>query len=146
MKVTHKWTGNKVAANTDRLMMLAVERCAWKLEGEVKIALSRAGANSKDKQKGMYYNRDRSKWVEPSPAGTPPYTQTGMLKNSIAHIPLEGGMAQRVGPRDRLEYARRHELGDDNGYPARPYLGPTFTRLLPWMTLQLRKAARKGLS
>lgn len=98
-----------------------------------------------NQHEGMYWNSSRNKWVQASPVGTPPFTQTGMLKNSITHVMLDGGMRARVGPRDRLEYARRHELGGVAGYPARPYLKPSYDKILPQMKSIFERAARRSM-
>lgn len=80
-----------------------------------------------NKHDGMYwYGEPLNKWVKASPPGKPPHKQLGLLRQSIQYQKINNGMSVKVGPLDNLKYARRHELGGTSGYPARPFLMPSF--------------------
>lgn len=160
-KVTWTWKGEAVTANTQASMKKGILKCAMLLENETKRALNKTGKSVKssrgrikggiytdkngNQHSGMYFNADRNKWVQASPVGTPPHKQTSLLMNSITHKTSNFGLRARVGPRDRLEYGRRHELGGPKGYPARPYLGPTYRALIPRFQAILEDAATNGM-
>lgn len=79
--------------------------------------------------KGVYWNQAAHKWTTASEPGTPPHKQTGSLRRAIDAERSRDGLTAKVGPRDKLVYARIQELGGRAWratLPPRPFLGPSF--------------------
>jgi hypothetical protein len=73
-----------------------------------------------------WYGNPLFRWVQSSAPGTPPHKQTGTLQRSVAVEVLPHGLKAKVGPGQRLKYARIQELGGKGmlNLPPRPYMGP----------------------
>ena len=73
-----------------------------------------------------WYGKPLHRWVQSSPPGTPPHKQTGTLQRSIAVEVAAHGLKAKVGPGQKLKYARIQELGGKGllNLPPRPYMRP----------------------
>ena len=94
---------------------------------EARKAMPRqAGLTRNDmKSKGLYwYGEPLHRWVEASQPGTPPHKQTGTLQRSITTEINAEKTTAKIGPTQKLVYARHLELGGKMA--ARPYLLPAF--------------------
>jgi phage gpG-like protein len=101
--------------------------------------------NAGNKHDGMYfYGEPLNKWVKASAPGKPPHKQLGLLRQSIQYQKISNGMSVKVGPLDNLKYARRHELGGTSGYPARPYLMPSFDAQRDGIEKLIKDAVKKA--
>lgn len=112
----------------------------------VKISFGGTFTDSQgNKHDGMYwYGEPLNKWVKASPPGQPPHKQMGHLRESIQYQKLNNGLNVRVGPLDNLKYARRQELGGTSGYPARPYLMPSFMAQRERIEKTIKEAIKKA--
>jgi hypothetical protein len=74
-----------------------------------------------------WYGPPLHRWVQSSPPGSPPHSQTGNLKQILIEFSA-GGLTARVGPKYGLKYARIQELGGRGiiRLPPRPYMRPAF--------------------
>jgi hypothetical protein len=91
-----------------------------------------------------WYGEPVNKWVTASRPGTPPNRQTGDLRRQIQYEFASDGLSAKVGPLDKLEYARRQELGGPGSFPARPYLRPSFLACKPKIIDMIKDAAEKA--
>lgn len=73
-----------------------------------------------------WYGNPLFRWVQSSQPGTPPHKQTGTLQRSIAVEVASHGLKAKVGPGQKLKYARIQELGGKGmlNLPPRPYMRP----------------------
>jgi phage gpG-like protein len=73
-----------------------------------------------------WYGKPLFRWVQSSQPGTPPHKQTGTLQRSIAVEVASHGLKAKVGPGQKLKYARIQELGGKGliNLPPRPYMRP----------------------
>ena len=74
-----------------------------------------------------WYGSPLNRWVQSSPPGSPPHSQTGTLKQIVIEFST-GGLTAKIGPRYGLKYARIQELGGRGmiRLPPRPYMKPAF--------------------
>jgi hypothetical protein len=94
----------------------------------VKTGASLTMGGSHNGMKGIYwYGSPLNRWVQSSPAGSPPHKQHGDLqKINIEYS--QGDYKARIGPQQGLKYARIQELGGKGliRLPPRPYMRPAF--------------------
>ena len=74
----------------------------------------------------IYWYAARKRWVQSSPPGSPPHKQSGTLQKSVAVEVAAHGLKAKVGPGQKLKYARIQELGGKAliNLPPRPYMRP----------------------
>lgn len=96
-----------------------------------------------------WYGEPLHRWVQSSFPGTPPHKQTGTLQRSIAVETATHGLSAKVGPGQKLKYARMQELGGRTKFgtlPPRPYMAPAFNaelnRIVFGYQLAIAKASR----
>lgn len=106
------------------------------------------GKNQKTLNRVYWYGEPLHRWVQSSQPGTPPHKQFGQLQRSMAVQPINEGYRVKVGPGQNLKYARIHELGGKGliRLPARPYLQPSFQKMLPAIMQDFRVAIAKATS
>lgn len=129
VKIT--WRGNKYSDNVQRAMINAVNRSAVRVNTATKKALSVSGTFP----------------GEPSAPGEPPHKQAGHLRSSIQIERAKDGFSAKVGPADKLVYARIQELGGKTSratLPPRPYLEPSFEKCLPQIKQEIADALKKA--
>ena len=102
------------------------------------------GMSKADKRaKGLYwYGEPLHRWVEASKPGTPPHKQTGRLQRSILIEENRKKLSAKVGPAQKLVYARKLELGGD-GVAPRPYLSPAFEAMQARIFKEIENAVSK---
>lgn len=96
----------------------------------------------------IYWNDDKKWWTTSSMPGTPPHKQSGRLQK-IARQPVNDGYRIRVGPSNGLKYGRIQELGGKTRFgtlPPRPYLEPSFQKMVPAIMQDFRVAIAKATS
>jgi len=73
-----------------------------------------------------WYANPLFRWVQASEPGTPPHKQTGTLQRSIVFQKTKGGLGAKIGPGNKLVYARIQELGGKGlvNLAPRPYMQP----------------------
>ena len=91
----------------------------------------------------LYWNAALAKWTTASNPPAPPHKQTGELRRSIDRQIEPGGLSAKVGPRDRLVYAKALELGNNRLQP-RPYLSVAFNRNMPTIEKLIAYAVAKA--
>ena len=93
-----------------------------------------------------WYGSPLNRWVQSSPPGSPPHTQTGNLKQ-IAIEFSAGGLTAKVGPKYGLKYARIQELGGRGmiRLPPRPYMKPAFDSQQVAMMQNIADAIAKAI-
>lgn len=123
------WTPDALLKGTEAGMVRGLELGAITLEGELKRVVSKPGPMKSKLTAGQ---RERlAKAGEErrvSKPGEPPRKRFGTLRSSIGHAPREGGKVQRIGT--SVAYGRYLEWGTSKLKP-RPWLRPTFRRMLP---------------
>lgn len=74
----------------------------------------------------IYWYAPRKRWVQSSPPGSPPHKQSGELQRRISVEISPHGLKAKVGPGQKLKYARIQELGGKGllNLPPRPYMRP----------------------
>lgn len=84
------------------------------------------GGSYKGVSRVYWYGEPLHRWVQSSPPGSPPHKQTGTLQRSIAVETESHGLKAKVGPGQKLKYARIQELGGKGliNLPPRPYMRP----------------------
>lgn len=96
-----------------------------------------------------WYGSPLFRWVQSSVPGTPPHKQTGELQRRISVQPVNEGYRAKVGPSNNLKYGRIQELGGKTRFgtlPARPYLEPSFQKMVPAIMQDFRVAIAKATS
>lgn len=96
-----------------------------------------------------WYGEPLHRWVQSSVPGTPPHKQTGELQRRISVQPVNEGYRAKVGPANNLKYGRIQELGGKTRFgtlPARPYLEPSFQKMVPAIMQDFRVAIAKATS
>lgn len=92
-----------------------------------------------------WYGEPVNKWVTASRPGDPPHRQTNDgLRARIWYEFSSDGLSAKVGPLDKIKYARRQELGGPGSFPARPYLRPSFLACKPKIIDMIKDAAEKA--
>ena len=81
--------------------------------------------------------------------GTPPHTQTGLLKSSLVYYVDKQKLYAVVGPSaDTIgKIGEVHEFGGNykkGNYPARPFMAPAFNMVLPTLPTKWAKAFRSS--
>lgn len=116
------------------------EQALLAMEQRIRSATRKAVSESmKMAQRGAHAQLSRYSHAPgtptPSPPGEPPARITGNLRGSLSPtgpIPTGAGFMGRLGP--TAPYARIQELGGVTGrgsvLPARPYMRPTYERML----------------
>lgn len=106
------------------------------------------GESKKTIDRIYWYGEPLHRWVQSSQPGTPPHKQFGHLKRSIARQVVNDGYRIRVGPGQNLKYGRIQELGGVGliRLPARPYLEPSFQKMVPAIMQDFRVAIAKATS
>lgn len=96
-----------------------------------------------------WYGEPLHRWVQSSVPGTPPHKQTGELQRRISVQPVNEGYRAKVGPANNLKYGRIQELGGKTRFgtlPPRPYLEPSFQKMVPAIMQDFRVAIAKATS
>lgn len=129
-----------------RATRAATSKALHLIEREVKLALSQTSTGS---DQGRAANGRFQKHVHTASApGQPPFLRTGNLRRSVqVEGPLPTGPTSvegQVGP--TAVYARIQELGGQTGrggrttLPARPYVEPSFVKVMPEIGVIYREA------
>lgn len=111
----------------EKTAMEGLNECAIAVEREAKKLL-RQGGRQKGlrRQAGVYYNSALRRYVRASPAGSPPYSQTRTLRNSIRHKRMSRHLIV-VGPTRIARYGEWLEFGG-KFMAARPFMRPALDR------------------
>jgi phage gpG-like protein len=116
------------------------------IEREAKTALSVTGSGPGGPGRNTKTGRfTKGAGGTPSMPGTPPHLQSGDLRRSVKQSPIEQIGRSRfkgdVGP--TIEYGRIQELGGVAGrgsvLPSRPYMQPSFEKMLPEIAVVFRE-------
>ena len=114
----------------------------------VKTGASLTMGGSHNGMKGIYwYGSPLNRWVQSSPAGSPPHKQSGNLQK-VAIEYSQGNYKAKIGPQQGLKYARIQELGGKGliRLPPRPYMRPAFESqqeaIMFQFALALQRAAK----
>lgn len=84
----------------------------------------------------------------PSAAGTPPHTHTGLMRRSIVYAVHKHRDEAIIGPTASMVgrvVGGLHEFGGvakTGEYPARPYMGPAFEKILPRLPQKWRNSLK----
>lgn len=139
--------------NTTQKNALTFKNGMAKIKGLKTIKSVKTGASltmggSHNGIKGIYwYGSPLNRWVQSSPAGSPPHKQSGNLQQIVIE-PLQNGLKAKIGPKQGLKYARIQELGGKGliRLPPRPYMRPAFESqqqaIMFQFALAIQRAAR----